>query len=216
MSTCVWRVPVSSAVPAGAREALSEEEQARAARFRHEADRLRYVQARGALRQLLSAECGAAPREIVIQTGAHGKPCVDGLRVSFNVSHAGDWVWIAVSRAPAVGVDIELATRRVLAPEVMERYASPQELAAWRACPEPQRTQAFFAWWTAKEAYLKGLGTGLSGPLRAVTVWTGELGPRRVGAWAVANLEAPRGYAAAVAVEAAELEVVLRDWRWHG
>ncbi|MST35367.1 4'-phosphopantetheinyl transferase superfamily protein, partial [Acidimicrobiaceae bacterium USS-CC1] len=54
--------------------------------------------------------------------------------------------------------------------------------------------------WTRKEAYLKATGAGLSITPRSVEVAAPAGQPARIGAWAVHQLDAGPGVAAAVAV----------------
>ena len=78
----------------------------------------------------------------------------------------------------------------------------------WRQLDRDRRIDAFFGYWTRKEALLKATGLGLSGGLRRVTVspphtearllsWEGGGGPDA--AW-LSDLERGEGYRAALAL----------------
>jgi 4'-phosphopantetheinyl transferase len=84
---------------------------------------------------------------------------------------------------------------------------SPAEIAAWRLLPEGERTDAFFDYWTCKEAYIKALGVGFALPPHEITV--SRAGPPRFVAlpeqdnpagWSLARIDLGPGYAAALAV----------------
>ena len=107
METCavdLWTIPLTRECPTH----LSEDEVARANRFRFEEDRIRWIRARSSLRLILSRYAGSDPAELVFCYGKHGKPALVGATgVEFNLSHSGDWAMVAVARSVPVGVDIE-------------------------------------------------------------------------------------------------------------
>ena len=75
----------------------------------------------------------------------------------FNLSHSGDFVMLAISDTP-VGCDIEHLHKAILSHHVFH----PQELARLRSLPEGDaRNREFLRLWTAKEAFLKAIGTGI-------------------------------------------------------
>ena len=119
------------------------------------------------LRTLLAEHTGAAPDSFRFQRTAHGKPYAEHAPY-FNLSHSCDWFLCAVSDTP-VGVDIE--TPRKVSPALVRRICTPAELAFLAGAPE-----CFLQIWTAKEAYLKYLGTGICCDLRKIdTVRGGQI-----------------------------------------
>src|SRR5580692_8279906 len=100
----VWTIPLTRESPSH----LSEDEVARANRFRFEEDRIRWIRARSSLRLILSRYAGDDPARLVFRYGKHGKPALLPFTdIEFNLSHAGDWAIIAIARSIPVGVDIE-------------------------------------------------------------------------------------------------------------
>jgi len=104
---------------------LSEDEEARAARFRFDADRLRWTQARSALRRILASFSGSDPTEIAFTYGENGKPAAGG--IEFSLSHTGPWAMIAVSGDVPVGIDIEQIRENVEIRKLLERIARQPE-----------------------------------------------------------------------------------------
>jgi 4'-phosphopantetheinyl transferase len=145
---------------------LSPDERTRLMRFRFERDRRRFAASRSFLRRVLGAYLCQSPEHVVLRIAANGKPECDGL--SFNMSHSGHYAVLAVALTGRIGVDIE--TRRLL--EDVDRVGG-LFLREWKsisALPSEQRLSAFFSCWTAKEALLKALGTGLSDDLDSFEV----------------------------------------------
>jgi 4'-phosphopantetheinyl transferase len=200
---------------------LSADEQARANRYATPELRARYVMARGILRRLLSAYLPIAAREIVFGYGAHGKPHLVGTaRLAFNVSHADDRAIYAVTADREVGIDIESTARAVDIDGVARTAFSPHECETLAALPAEARRAAFFRLWTRKEAYIKTRGEGFAYPTRSFSVshcadddaLIGDErafdAPRR---WRVRGLDAPPGFAAAVAAEGRDWSVLRFD-----
>ena len=75
----------------------------------------------------------------------------------FNLSHSNDFVMLAISDTP-VGCDIERLHKAILSHHVFH----PRELARLVSLPEGDaRNREFLRLWTAKEAFLKAIGTGI-------------------------------------------------------
>lgn len=116
---------------------------------------------RAMLRHLLSKHFGidALPS---IAYGEHGKPYFQAVpHIHFNISHTDHMMAIVITDMGCVGIDIErIKTRRNFS-GLAERVFTAHERAYLAAATNYQ--QCFFQLWSAKEAYLKATGTGLSG-----------------------------------------------------
>jgi 4'-phosphopantetheinyl transferase len=215
----VWRVLLG---PEGVGPAeagvLSDEERARAARFRRPEDRARSIVSRTALRELLARYVGSTPAALRLTAGPHGKPMLaPGSTASppgFNVAHSGRVILLA----SAVGVDVEQLRDDVEIEELARRFFAPEEVAAVHAVPGTRRVETFFRIWTRKEAFLKAHGAGLSAPLDTFSTTTRAGEPRdevdgeAEGApWYLRDLDPAAGYAGAV-VTSRPARVVTCDW----
>lgn len=196
---------------------LSENERARAARFHFERDRHRFIAAHGFLRRQLARHLGAEPGSIVFGAGLRGKPFVAApeTTLQFNLSHSGDYALLAVTGGPAVGVDIERITD-IEHDLIAAHFFSALEREQLRGLSGDEKATAFAACWTRKEAYLKATGVGVTGGLDHfdVSLLPGVpaalIADRRgpdAARWRMANLDAPAGYAAALAVEGHDWEL---------
>lgn len=135
----------------------------------------RYAASRWFQRVLLGHYVSQAPTALQFVTGSHGKPYLMDQAVQFNLSHAGDWLVMAVSAAQVIGVDIEQVRPLSRLDGLVQRCLTEAECKNLPADVH-QRTGLFLRYWTCKEAYLKATGTGLSHPMTQVPV---ELGAER-------------------------------------
>ncbi len=179
---------------------LSEAEAQRAGEIKHEAVRDRFILSRSLRREMLSECLGGPPSVLNFIEDKEGKPrLVDSGPWDFNVSHAGDYIVVAVDKMP-VGVDLEIIREVREMAAIVQRYFHPDEAAAWAKLEEPLREEAFFVLWSAREAAMKCVGFGLARGVEITRVETTIMRDReagaRVGARAVAlqRLEAPPGY----------------------
>jgi len=162
----VWLFQLSSTPDEQERLAryLSQDEQARAARFVNPTHGAQYAAGRGRMREIIARYTGTPPQSLRFLTGSAGKPSLEGAGVpSFNLSHTGGTAALAVSAIGNVGVDIE--TVRDITMDVARRFFSAAEVAALEALLPDQRVAAFYRCWTRKEAVVKALGDGMSFPL---------------------------------------------------
>jgi 4'-phosphopantetheinyl transferase len=147
--------------------------------------------ARASTRIVLANALGIDPDRVSISRRCahcghptHGRPSVDGDdRVSFSVSHSGAFAVIALAAGDVrVGVDVEEVRPRRRLDALAARVLNDDEYAAWLALdPGDERLRAFLRVWTAKEAYLKALGIGISTRLRDV--------PEQVQGWRTRALD---------------------------
>jgi 4'-phosphopantetheinyl transferase len=146
------------------RHVLDSDEQARLARFVFQASRDEFLAAHTLLRRILAGYEQVAPQALVFARNAYGRPELSGGQggLRFSLSHSGAFGALAVTRAGAVGVDVEPSTRQLQAVSRIENYFAPAEAAWLRRQPAARQSQDFLALWTLKEAYLKARGFGLS------------------------------------------------------
>lgn len=191
---------------------LSEDEQARAARFRFERDRKHYVVARGTLRWLLSAYLGIQPKRLQFQYNEAGKPSLIRLGgepvLHFNVSHSHTLAAYAFTQLGELGIDIEYHREGVLAEKLADRFFAPVEAQDLASLPLEQQMDGFFRCWTRKEAFIKARGDGLSRALQSFVVsvrpedppavkWC-EDDPEVAQRWKLWPLTVPPGYSASL------------------
>lgn len=200
---------------------LSADERARADRFQFDRDRDRFAAARATLRLMLALYLGDEPRGYEFGYGEQGKPFLAGAfaasGLEFNVSHAQGLAAYAFACERRVGIDVEGVRPVADAHEIAERFFSPREAEQLGGLRDEEKPEAFFNVWTRKEAFVKAVGEGLSYPLDRFEVSLGssgrlvniEPGSTARGEWSLCELEAPSGYAAAVAAGGV-------DWRLLG
>lgn len=148
------------------REFLSDDEKARAQRFRFEHLQRKFTICRGVLRLLLGRYLNVPPQAIAFQYTSTGKPklAVD-FGIHFNVSHSGEVALFAFARDCELGVDVEQVRPLPEMLSIAERFFSAEEVTELVGTPDDERQRAFFRCWTRKEAYIKATGEGLSAPL---------------------------------------------------
>lgn len=114
--------------------------------------------------ELLEQELGHPLPPHAFAVGEHGKPSLLNGETAFNMSHTSGYAMCAV-HPTAVGVDIQAI--RPVTPQLIRRVCTPSECAYIGGDPAQ-----FAAVFTAKEAYVKYQGIGLSAGLQNVVVAT--------------------------------------------
>lgn len=126
---------------------------------------------------------------------------------------------LAFRTANDVGVDVEFAGRRFDLEDLARGCFSSLEQESMRALSPEGRIARFFDLWTAKEAYIKALGGGVSIPLQEFSVgivagndsWNVDTTYNRPGPTLIRRLDAPGGYAGAVTTIGSEWRVEIFD-----
>lgn len=147
---------------------LIPEESLRASRFVFARDRELYITAHVLLRFcLFSAACDPQRK---FQVSEYGKPELDPAHgdppLRFNLSHTNGLAACALSRGHALGIDVEEINRRLDFEAVTKMAFVSEELHLLNMTIPSDRPEVFFRMWALKEAIIKGIGRGLSLPMR--------------------------------------------------
>ena len=99
--------------------------------------------------------------DLVIRKNGSGKPYLEGEfgQYSFNISHSGAYVIMAIAQEYEVGVDIEKIENSLSYEELCPIVFSQQEQVY-----ALKSLNTFYTMWTKKEAFLKALGVGFLDP----------------------------------------------------
>lgn len=120
--------------------------------------------------------------------------------------------YAAVSRSGEIGVDAEETSLPVEIDQVAKHFFSVAEQQWLAELPDERRKAGFYEQWVLKEAYLKGLGTGLAQSPESFTIGRGENGqPLNCGNWQFALHRPTPRHVAAVALHGSEPMHV----EWH-
>lgn len=200
---------------------LSSDELRRCQRLIDRGRRERAIAGRGTLRELLAGYLGEEPENILLSEGEFGKlhlsEHLEADSISFNLSHAGNRLLLAVATGCEVGVDMEEVRQDLQFRAMAERYFSLREQRELFSLPPSEQLPAFYRCWTRKEAYLKGTGTGFSQPANGFDV---SLLPRHPAAllahraspgeterWSIRDVNLPERFCAAVALESEQPQI---------
>lgn len=128
-------------------EALSPSRKAHIDAFRHPGAKKQSLTGEALLRRLLG-------NDAIIERLPSGQPVLSDGSAFISIAHCDDYVVCAVSEKP-VGIDIEKI--RPVKPGMADKVCTAEELQYVQ-----QDETRFFEIWTAKEAYFKMQGTGIT------------------------------------------------------
>ena len=118
------------------------------------------------MRHILSFYLKVNPLLVQLIYGPGGKPAVNpeihDQSWQFNFTHSGELALLAVAHGCRLGVDVEPITELPDASQLADQYFLSEEADKIAACSESERSKLFLHLWTAKEAYLKARGVGLT------------------------------------------------------
>lgn len=207
---------------------LSTDETARANRFHFDTHRQRFIVARGILRLLLGHYLQIAPHDIEFQYSDRGKPFLAGSKqdcLQFNLSHSQAYALYGFTYNHPIGVDLEYIKNALDAVKIAQRFFSESESKLTEEAAEEDRPMKFCQLWTAKEAYLKAVGTGLSGSLSSVEISLErdrepkllaiEQDPSAAANWSLYSCFPTPDFLAAVAIAAPIARHQIDYWHWH-
>ena len=224
----VWTISLD-VTPASSglfKKILSSAELERARRFRFDLHRNRFIAGRGSMRTLLSNYLQTEPSKLQIGYGPYGKPILAGTflesGVHFNLAHSENLALLAITLAGEIGIDLEQIRPLIDADELVARFFSARESAAFHHLPVVQKPLAFFNLWTRKEAWLKATGQGIGDLLNAVEVSFLPGEPARfvslpgdaqtLASWILREFEPAPGFVAALAISSSSPALRCSCW----
>jgi 4'-phosphopantetheinyl transferase len=173
MTSELWFFPLQcdGAMLAEGEQLLSDDERHRASRFRFDEHRRRFIVRRAMRRIVLGRLAGTDPAAVRFETSEHGKPRLAGIEsaLEFSASHSGD-LGLVVTGSRVVGADLEVLDRPMDYLRFAEHHFTREEHSEIARHHGDRLRIAFFNCWTAKEAYLKALGHGLTRSLESFAV----------------------------------------------
>ncbi|MFH7597476.1 4'-phosphopantetheinyl transferase superfamily protein [Streptomyces racemochromogenes] len=197
---------------------LDAEERRRADAFIRPSDGMLYAAAHVAVRRLLGRYTATLPQDVRFMREpcpgcgeAHGRPALapPPPPLHYSLSHSGGVAMVGVGTVP-LGVDVEKLPGAETV-DICSRALHPDEqLEIAQAGTGEARRQLFGQIWTRKEAFLKGLGTGLS--RSPAEDYLGTSLDRHPDGWTMVGVPADTTHAAAVAVKGQAPKVVNVRW----
>ena len=208
---------------------LSPDEVARGNKFRFPQLKARFTAARGILRQLLANYLSISPCEIQFDYGDRGKPRLSSSQhpstLQFNISHSQEYALCGFTYDDPIGVDLEYIREMPDALKIAQRFFSVREYELIRTTEKEAQPELFFTLWTAKEAYLKAVGTGLAGSLDSVEIELNQpLSPRlqaiqgdkaTTADWSLYPCLPATDYLGAIAIQTYKSQKQINFWHWH-
>lgn len=118
------------------------------------------------IREILSYYLCIDKGLVCLHESRHGKPYLAspaiGRSLYFNISHTGGYLAFAMSTSTPLGIDIEKVDRNVRLQSLMGRFFHAEEIKKFLDYSDEERVKHFIHYWTLKESFVKGLGTGMT------------------------------------------------------
>ncbi|MFG2718532.1 4'-phosphopantetheinyl transferase family protein [Streptomyces sp. NPDC048416] len=124
--------------------------------------RYRFAVSRMLVRHAASAALQVLPEAVELAYKPGGRPYLRGCdQIDISLSHTLDLVVVGLNRLGRIGVDTELARRRLRYSQVHRQICTAAERRALAPLPESEQEAELLRTWTLKEAYTKALGQGM-------------------------------------------------------
>ncbi|MEW1639534.1 4'-phosphopantetheinyl transferase superfamily protein [Streptomyces sp. NPDC093801] len=197
---------------------LDADERKRADAFIRRSDGMLYAAAHVAVRRLLGRYTATLPQDVRFMREpcpgcgeAHGRPALSPPPppLHYSLSHSGGVAMVGVGTVP-LGVDVEKLPGAETVDICSKALHPDEQLEIARAGSGDARRHLFGQIWTRKEAFLKGLGTGLS--RSPAEDYLGTELDRHPDGWTMVGVPADTTHAAAVAVKGQAPKVVNVRW----
>lgn len=112
-----------------------------------------FIICRATTKILLAKKLKTSPQTLTIKKTKLGKPYIDSLNISFNISHSYPFGAITISPAKSIGIDIQV-TQKPFPTKILSRILHPNET-------HTESSIENYIIWSKKEAYLKAKGDSI-------------------------------------------------------
>jgi len=211
----LWTATLKTWIPHAEklRYLLSPEELERIDRRKITSKKDEFLCSRGILRIILSMYAAQDPQHLIINYSSSGKPFLPDSEIEFNISHSRDMLLCGIRAKQKIGLDIQEVYDISSMDRIILNHFSPAEIQYLQDLPSSREyKEHFFAIWTAKEAYFKGVGDGIKETFKQVSIIPGsaDLRSYRISLngsqkdqsdWTLNPIEIAPGYIAALAYE---------------
>ncbi|WP_040281918.1 4'-phosphopantetheinyl transferase family protein [Psychroserpens damuponensis] len=151
---------------------LNTSEMQRAQKYHFDKDRNQFIICRSLLKFILAKYLKCDVSEIKIEIHINKKPYISSNKnIYFNLSHSKDFAIIALNNSD-VGIDIEYLSKDLEFLEMMPSIYSDIEIKT--VLNAPNKTHAFYNFWTRKESIVKATGQGISDYLPQIPALEGS------------------------------------------
>lgn len=209
----VWRgsLEFTAGEMNGMLEFLSPAERERVATVPEERAVRQFVVSRVLQRRLLAGYVGGPPADIQFGVVGMGKPTLahpNDIELTFNTTHSGNLVVIAVTAKRDVGVDMEKVRPTPRALQLAKRFFSGEEFRMLSALPASELDRAFLSVWVRREGTTKARGDSV---WRGLASWrNGELEETGTPRYRVEPLPLGQEYVGVVVADGSDWRVVMR------
>ncbi len=142
---------------------LDANERAVTERFKFAQVRDNYIVAHGLLRETLANYINEPAVQLKFSKTEFGKPFLaDYPELSFNMSHSGNSLAIAVAQQCQLGIDIEYYKPRDTWAGLVKKCFAFEEADYWHSLDKSEQGRTFYQFWVRKEAFVKADGKGIT------------------------------------------------------
>ena len=144
---------------------LSPEEIQKFSELKFEPVKKSKIISQGFKRKILGQVLNINPKDLIFKLSPEGKPYLDLdldiKKIFFNISHAGDFILLGISRFDELGVDIE-KIKKLNYLDLAKRFFHKVEIEILELEKDLKTQESlFFKLWAYKEAFLKAIGLGI-------------------------------------------------------
>jgi len=169
----IWTIKLNTTYSNGDLEILNAQEKDKVFQFKTKKLQNDYVVSHAAVRKILASYLQINPRELLLVSKINQKPYLDLkqnlLSLQFNLSHSCEFALLAVTLDSPIGIDIEHIREVPQCLQLAKRFFSDKEHKYLSQCSSENQNLMFLKYWTAKEAFLKAKGLGITGYLHRHT-----------------------------------------------
>lgn len=185
---------------------MSPKEQEYVNRFVNYDDRMRSATGKILTRKLLAHYMNIPQEKVKLSKSNYGKPMLENnhdFSLSFNVSHSGKVVLVAMARGRIVGIDVE---RQHSMPDYLSLAKNFFTDKEFEIISNANNEELFFDYWTAKEAYVKAIGMGLNKELNSFEIRGNKIidSSEQSSRWIRRKVDMPERYIANIVYELTE------------